>query len=109
MMPIVDNLQWKLPWRVLSHPADIPGLQLQLERELASGHPLWGKDAHVIGRRVDCDDIVVSCNDETLATVHLDWATGPHTVPSNYPSTTPNLSLHHFQQVMDSDALEYEK
>lgn len=96
-----------MPWRPLNHPRDLPGLQLQLERELAEGHPLWGKDAEVVGRRVDNDDVLVLCCDGTMAAVHLDWVTGPHKNPAEYPSIITYQSLAELQQVIDSDAHDY--
>lgn len=96
-----------MPWRPLTHPRDVPALQLQLERELAEGHPLWGNDIEVVGRRVDNDDVLVLCCDGAMVVVHLDWATGPHNNPAEYPSVITYQSLAEFHQVMDSDAHEY--
>lgn len=92
MTIIIQNPKWRLPWRPLEQPLDLPALQRQLEREIADGHPLWGKDAEVLGCRVDNDDVLVSCLDGTLATVHLDWAKGPHANPLGYPSTPASIS-----------------
>jgi len=86
MTTTVESLNWRLPWRQLTHPLDVPALQRQLEWELADGHPLWGRNAEIIGRRVDTDDVLVGCPDGTLATVHLDWAKAPHSGPWEYPS-----------------------
>jgi hypothetical protein len=108
MMPTVESLNWRLPWRPLNHPLDLPALQRQLERELADGHPLWGKSAEVIGRRVDNDDVLVCCSDGTLATVHLDWAKVPHHKPWEYPSTLSHESAAALQQTIDSDAADYD-
>lgn len=107
MSTTFENIEWRLPWRPLNHASDIPGLQRQLERELASGHPLWGRNAEVVGRRVDNDDVLVRCRDGKLATVHLDWGTGPHAYPSEYPSIVHHESLTAFQQVLDGDSKDY--
>ena len=107
MTTTVENLKWRLPWRPLSHPLDLPALQRQLERELADGHPLWGKNAEVIGRRVDNDDVLVCCRDGTLASVHLDWAKVPHASPFRYPSMHVHESTTAFQHVIDADAADY--
>ena len=103
----IERMNWRLPWRRLDHPLDSPALQRQLERELAGGHPLWGKDAEVVGRRVDTDDVVVRCRDGALATVHLDWAKVPHSRPWEYPSVLMHQSAAALQQLIDSDAADY--
>jgi hypothetical protein len=107
MTKTIDNIVWRMPWRPLNHPLDRPALQRQLERELAEGHPLWGKDTEVVGRRVDSDDVLVLCSDGTMVVVHLDWATGPHKNPAEYPSVIACQSLIELQQVIDSDAHDY--
>lgn len=107
MTTSLESLNWRLPWRRLNHPLDLPALQNQLERELADGHALWGKNAEVIGRRVDNDDVLVCCSDGALATVHLDWAKVPHRRPSEYPSVVAHPSASAFQQVIDADAADY--
>lgn len=107
MSTSTDEIRWRAPWRPLHHPADLPALQLQLERELGEGHPLWNGNAKVIGRRVDNDDVVVVCPDGAVATVHLDWAIGPHIHLAEYPSVIVHESLKSFQKVIDCDALEY--
>ncbi|MGJ7542287.1 hypothetical protein [Variovorax sp. LT1R16] len=103
----VESLNWRLPWRQLTPSLDLPALQRQLERELADGHPLWGRHAEVMARRVDTDDVLVSCPDGTLATVHLDWAKVPHSRPNEYPSMQEHPSVVALQQVIDADAAEY--
>jgi len=102
-----ESLAWRLPWRPLNQPVDLPALQRQLERELADGHPLWGKNAEVIGRRVDNDDVLVCCPDGALATVHLDWASEPHSRAWEYPAVVVYSSASAFQQVIDADAADY--
>lgn len=107
MTTTVPTLKWRLPWRALSHPLDLPALQRQLDRELADGHPLWGKNAEVIGRRADNDDVLVCCPDGTLATVHLDWARGPHANPREYPSMQAHESVDALQLAIDAEAAVY--
>jgi hypothetical protein len=107
MKKTIEDIQWRAPWRPLTHPLDLPALQNQFRRELAEGHPLWDRDAKVVGRRVDSDDVLVVCSDGAVATVHLDWATGPHRFPDEYPSVVAHESLTEFQKVVDEDALEY--
>lgn len=106
MTTTIETLNWRLPWRQLTHPLDLPALQHQLERELADGHPLWGKEAKVMARRVDTDDVLVRCPDGTLATVHLDWAKVPHSRPKEYPSMKVHLSAAALQRIIDADAVD---
>ncbi|WP_310372514.1 hypothetical protein [Rhodoferax ferrireducens] len=106
-MPTVESLNWRLPWRPLNHPLDLPALQRQLKRELADDHPLWGKSAEVIGRRVDNDDGLVCCSDGTLAT-HLDWAKETHVKPWDYPSALSHESAAALQRAIDADAADYD-
>ena len=107
MKTSIEDIQWRAPWRPINHPADQPALQRQLELELAKGHPLWGRDANVVGRRINSDEVVVICSDKAVAAVHLDWATGPHQKTAEYPSVIEYESLTAFQKIVDEDALEY--
>lgn len=109
MLSSIEELQWRLPWRLLTHPLDLPGLQRQLERELAAEHPLWSGRPEVLARRVDNDDVLVRCSDGRFACVHLDWGRGPHPNPAEYPSTRVYGSLTDFQREMDADAADYDE
>lgn len=84
-------------------------MQRQLDRELTAAHPLWGKGAQVIARRVDCDDVAVTLDDGTYATVHLVWGSGPDPCPAEYPSTVIYRSLPEFLAAMHEDAKEYDE
>jgi len=68
---------------------------------------LWGKQAEVIGRRVDSDDVLVCCPDGTFATVHLDWAEAPHSRSREFPTMEVHLSTAALQRVIDADATDY--
>ena len=103
------EISWMLPWRALQFQPEIPHVQKQYEMEIAPPHPLWGKKGQVIGRRVDCDDVVVALNDGTYAIVHLVWASGPGpgAFPAQYPSAVFYKSLGEFVAAMNEDAEEY--
>jgi hypothetical protein len=68
----MSRVEWKAPWRPLDLGTETPSVQKQLEREIAPEHPLHGKQAIAIARRLDCDDVLVSLGDGTYANVHLD-------------------------------------
>ena len=104
----MESIVWKLPWRKLQFEAEIPGVQNQLELEITEVHPLSGTSPVVIGRRIDCDDVVVELGDGTYANVHLVWGKGPGAFPEQYPTFTKYQSFHEFIAEMEQDSLEYE-
>jgi len=53
-------------------------LEAELDRELTSGHPLFGKAVMAAARRLDCDDILFASGDGTIvAMVHLTMSGRP--------------------------------
>jgi len=105
----MEDIAWKLPWRKLEFEAEIPGVQKQLELEITSVHPLSGTTPVVIGRRVDCDDVLAKLKDGAYANIHLVWGTGPGAFPEQYPTFTKYESLHDFVTEMVQDSLDYEE
>lgn len=105
----MEAIDWKLPWRKLQFDAEIPGVQNQLELEITELHPLSGTSPIVIGRRVDCDDVIVELSDGSYANVHLVWGTGPGAFPEQYPTFTKYQTLQEFIAEMEQDSLEYEE
>ena len=103
----MSDIEWKVPWRPLQFSAEIPGVQRQLEREITSAHPLWKKGAQVLGRRIDCDDVLVKTNDGQFANVHLTWGSGPGAFPAEYPTTLIYETLEQFLAQMSEDAADY--
>jgi hypothetical protein len=73
------------PWMAVDSHAE--GLEKQLRREVALGHPLHSRRVRAIARRQDCDDVLfVGMDDRHLvAVVHLTWAS--QTVVPPFPST----------------------
>ena len=67
------DLAWMAPWRAVVDAAEADGLKRQLAREIGRRHPLRGKPLKVVGRRVDCDDVVAVMPDGTYVNVHLVW------------------------------------
>jgi len=103
------QIKWVEPWRALQFAAEIPGVQRQLEREITPLHPLYGRGATVVGRRIDNDDVVFVLSDGTFANVHLVWGSGPG--PGAFPHQDPSWFLYgpesQFVQAMHADAREY--
>jgi hypothetical protein len=61
-------------------------LERELERELTTGHPLFGKPVTAVARRLDCDDALFALTGTTsVAIVHLTWSGHPE--GGAWPST----------------------
>jgi hypothetical protein len=60
-------------WRELKE-GERSRLTEELLRELADGHPLYGRAARAIARRIDCDDVAFDVGGSGLCVVHLTWA-----------------------------------
>ena len=101
------GIEWKIPWRALQFAAEIPGVQRQLEQEITAKHPLFGRGARALGRRIDNDDIVAILSDGTFVNVHLVWGRGPGAFPEQYPSWFLYGSQAQFINAMVDDAVEY--
>src|SRR5436190_12774395 len=80
----LTNLQWLEPW----HPTS-SGLESELEKEVSSAHPLFGRKAISVGHRGDRDDALFFLPDNQfpLAVVHLTW-TGRREKKPEWPHTT---------------------
>lgn len=102
-----SEIKWKAPWRVIQFAAEIPGVQKQLDNEITSKHPLYGKGAIAIGRRIDNDDVLAMLTDGTFVNVHLVWGSGPGGFSEEYPSWFSYGTLAEFVLAMEQDALEY--
>ncbi|NKC21687.1 hypothetical protein CWC29_023195 [Pseudoalteromonas sp. S4498] len=100
--------EWKEPWRAIQFAAEIPHVQKQYQREITKKHPLFGKNGKVIGRRIDCDDVVVVLSDGTYVNVHLVWGTGASQFPEDYPSWFTYGSKEDFLNSMAEDSSDYE-
>jgi hypothetical protein len=71
----MTSLDWGSGWVPLAGES---AFQVELERELATGHPLFSARPVVIGRCLVCDDVVVRLgiagDAADLAVVHLTWS-----------------------------------
>jgi hypothetical protein len=101
------EISWKLPWYPIQSQAEIHAVQHQLEMEITENHPLSGKDALVIGRRIDNDDVLVKLNGGKYARVHLVWGITPAQFSTEYPRTLMFESLDDFLYLMEEDVLVY--
>jgi hypothetical protein len=73
-------VEWLVPWHsVAENPVQVAGMELELARELPSGHPLHGLPVRTLARRQDCDDVLFAIDDGTgrVAVVHLTWTQSP--------------------------------
>ena len=58
--------EWELPWRAVTEN-EARSLAAELRSELHDGHPLLSKPWKVRGRRLDQDDVLVGCEDGSVA------------------------------------------
>lgn len=74
-------------------------LILELKKELAPSHFLYGKNVEILARRKDNDDVFfeVKSTPVCYAVVHLTWS-GQVDQDPRYPWTTIYKSLEEFQQ-----------
>jgi hypothetical protein len=91
----------------LTDPAECTSLVAELLREIAPGHVLYGRPVRVVGRRYDCDDILLAVSEpEQLAIVHLSYASHPDRPP--WPSTTVFENIPEFiEKAMKPDHADY--
>jgi hypothetical protein len=100
------EIVWNPPWRAILSEQEMFGVQSQLEREITVRHPLSGRGATAVGRRIDRDDVLVVFRDGTYANVHLVWGrTEPYS--DKYPLWFAYGMLQDFLSAMDKDAEEY--
>lgn len=76
-----NNLEFLPPWEETEAPLDD-----ELEKEINEQHPLFGKSAKAIARRVDCDDVLFKFGEEEYAVVHLIWS-GKKEASREFPYT----------------------
>lgn len=77
-MPFDDSpfadLTWLEPWQPMAAEAR-NSADSALRRELVAGHPLFGRAAHAVARRIDCDDVLFALEGPAgLAVVNLTHA-----------------------------------
>jgi hypothetical protein len=83
-------MTWLEPWCSVADKRDLAdGLVRELQRELATDHPLFGLPVEAVGRRCDCDDVAFRLLDGSgrFAVVHLTWIRNPPDRPP-FPWTT---------------------
>ena len=98
------EISWKMPWYLLDSQVEILAVQQRLETEIQKVHPLFEKDAQVIGCRIDNDDVLVKLSDGKYAKVHLVWGEVPVADSSEFPSTIIFENQNDFISVMNEDA-----
>ncbi|WP_225767599.1 hypothetical protein [Inquilinus sp. Marseille-Q2685] len=80
------GIEFVRPWAPVSEGKVAVALQRRLEFEVTPPHPLWGRQARVIGRSDANDDVVVAMPDGGFAIVHLVWGASPGDV--RWPATS---------------------
>jgi hypothetical protein len=103
-------MEWLLPWHpVADNAAQVAGIERELQRELSTGHPLFGLAVKSLARRQDCDDVLFALEDGTgrVAVVHLTWTQSPPERPP-WPRTTLFPSFENWAyEGMGSDAADF--
>lgn len=89
------NRVWLIPWHSIDRTEIRESLLKELHRELPSSHALSNEQLIPIGRRQDCDDILVALEDGRVAIVHLTWSGKREPVPDS-PWTKLFDSFDHF-------------
>jgi hypothetical protein len=105
-------VEWLVPWHsVGDDPAQVAGMERELQRELLAGHPLFGLPVKTLARRQDCDDVLFALEDGTgrVAVVHLTYThSPPERLP--WPDTILFPSLETWaDECMRFDAAEFEE
>ena len=77
---------WLEPWIPVDCEGSRRGLEAELSRELAPGHPLFGIPVIALGKRQDQDDVRFALPDGRVAEVHLTWVSQGE-VDARWPST----------------------
>lgn len=95
------------PWVAIG--SERASFEEELSRELSSDNTLVGFKVQVIGRRVDCDDILFEVYDEKasfkLALVHLTWS--GKVEPSPWPVIKLFADAEEFISQMRLEAQDY--
>lgn len=66
---------WPDGWAPVTDQRQIASLNTELQKEIGSQHPLWGKTVAAIAKRNDNDDILFRVEDVFgIAEVHLTWS-----------------------------------
>src|SRR5262245_29714330 len=101
-----SQIQWWAPWRPIP-PEQGAETVAELQREMPSGHVLFGRDVQAVGRRQDCDDVLFYLGESfpQFAVVHLTYAR--ETRPE-WPNTTMFDTLEAWiEQRMIPDAQDF--
>jgi hypothetical protein len=66
--------EWLEPWYGVEDEGQRMLLEIELEKELSKGHPLWKSSRRVVAKRSDQDDVLVTTENGRVAEVHLTWS-----------------------------------
>jgi hypothetical protein len=97
---------WLEPWYPLSDDVIRERLERELKSELAADHVLYGRNAHAVATRKDCDDVLFEVGQPSqFAVVHLSYAARPDRPP--WPSTEVFENVADFIERMKADHSDY--
>ena len=100
---IEDPISWREPWYPVEDANLRAAIQAELAREVGPLHPLRETEPVVIGKRDDCDDVVVSLSNHRFAIVHLVWHGGIDHYSDQFPRTRIFDGIDALQQALDID------
>lgn len=98
-----DELEFLLPWQACT--SEHAALQHELYLELSEKHPLFGKNATTVARRIDNDDVLFKLDGEQYAVVHLTWSSKKE----RYPDCPFTRMFDHWKDVYEKVILEDHK
>ena len=93
----METTEFIEPWfPIEEYPESNKGaMEEEAEKEIATGHPLYGKKLHAIARREDKDDVLFRVGtQDKVAVLHLTWS--GHAEAEGYPCTAIYESLSMF-------------
>lgn len=81
-------MEWPYPFLPIEDPQARRVFEVELQREVKPGHPLFGLPVAAIGQRQDQDDVLIELLEGSgrVAEVHLTWAGEKERPP--WPATT---------------------
>ena len=101
----MENMAWEDPWQPINEPS--PHLINELEKELASDHPLYKKKVKPVALGWSGDDVLFEIEDSgEYAVVHLTWS--GKVEPSGFPDSEFFRDWDDFfERRLKPDSIEY--
>ncbi|MDQ3439807.1 MAG: hypothetical protein M3478_05600 [Planctomycetota bacterium] len=100
----LSNFLWLEPWHPVERVLGVPGLELELQREVGAGHRLYhlAGDCTPVARRFDTDDVLFAVVDPDgpvllWAEIHLTWRASRESDPQ-FPWVVAYDSIHEWAE-----------